>query len=68
MMYVISVCVISGYFPIFRLTKYFYVMIITLLLVVFLPLMYIILDQNPLVWLLLFILNEASKVRFYDNL
>ncbi|XP_076633850.1 dolichol kinase [Colletes latitarsis] len=62
MLYVISICIISGYFPIFRSTRNFYIMIITLLLIVFLPLIYIILDQNPLVWLLLFIFDKASKV------
>ncbi|XP_053983973.1 dolichol kinase [Hylaeus volcanicus] len=61
MLYVISVCIISGYFKTFRSTKCFYIMTITLLLIIYLPLIYIMLDQNPIVWLLSFIFSKASK-------
>ena len=62
MLYVISVCLICGYFPMFRSTTNFYTMTITLLLIVFLPLMYVILDQNALAWMVFFIFSKSSKV------
>lgn len=63
MLYVISVCLISSYFPMFRLARNFYLMTITLLLIVVLPLMYNLLDQNPLIWTFYFVCNKTNKVR-----
>ncbi|XP_076231770.1 dolichol kinase [Calliopsis andreniformis] len=60
-LYVMSLCLICGYFPIFRSTINFYIMMTTLLFLIFLPLLYVILDQNPLIWMLYFIFNKASK-------
>ncbi|CAK9810621.1 Dolichol kinase [Anthophora quadrimaculata] len=62
MLYVISVCLASSYFPMFHLTKNFYIMTITLLLIVVLPLMYILLDQNPLTWMFYFVFNNKNKI------
>lgn len=61
MLYVLSVYLICGYFPIFRSTKNFYFTMTVLLFTIFLPLLYIILDQNPLTWMFYFIFNKASK-------
>ncbi|XP_043584382.1 dolichol kinase [Bombus pyrosoma] len=62
MLYVISVCLISSYFPMFRLARNFYLMTIALLLIVVLPLMYILLDQNPLIWTFYFVCNKTNKI------
>ncbi|KZC12699.1 Dolichol kinase, partial [Dufourea novaeangliae] len=61
-LYIILVCLICGYFPIFRVTKYFYITIITLLLMICLPLMYIILDQNPIMWMLSYIFSSGHRI------
>lgn len=60
--YVVSICLITHYFSMFRSTRNFYILTITLLLLVILPLMYIILDQNPIVWTLYFMFNKKSKI------
>lgn len=60
MLYVISVCLISNYFPMFNSTKNFYILAISLLTIV-IPLMYILLDQNPLIWIFYFC-NKTNKV------
>ncbi|XP_017875190.1 dolichol kinase [Ceratina calcarata] len=62
MLYAISVCLISGYFPIFHMTKNFYAITVSLLLIVVLPLMYVLLDQNPVTWMFYFILGETNKI------
>lgn len=63
MLYVISVCLMSSYFPMCRLARNFYLMTIILLLIVVLPLMYVLLDQNPLIWTFYFVYNKTNKVR-----
>lgn len=62
MLYAISVCLITGYFPIFHSTKNFYAITISLLFIVVLPLMYTLLDQNPVIWMLYFIFGETNKI------
>ncbi|CAL7944291.1 unnamed protein product [Xylocopa violacea] len=62
MLYVISVCLISSYFPMFHLARNFYIMTITLLSIVALPLMYTLLDQNPLTWMIYFIFNKKNQM------
>ncbi|KAK9300168.1 hypothetical protein QLX08_007083 [Tetragonisca angustula] len=62
MLYVISVCLISSYFPMFHLTRNFYIMTITVLSVAVLPLMYVLLDQNPLIWMFYFVCNKTNKI------
>ncbi|OAD58880.1 Dolichol kinase, partial [Eufriesea mexicana] len=61
-LYVISICLISSYFSMFHVTKNFYIFTITLLLIVFLPSMYALLDQNPLIWMFYFICNKTNKI------
>lgn len=60
MLYVISICLISNYFPMFNSTKNFYILTISLLIIV-IPLMYILLDQNPLIWIFYFC-SKTNKV------
>ncbi|KAF3430741.1 hypothetical protein E2986_04824 [Frieseomelitta varia] len=62
MLYVISVCLISSYFPMFHLTRNFYIMTITVLSIAVLPLMYVLLDQNPFIWMFYFICNKTNKI------
>lgn len=62
MLYIMAICLISSYLPMFKSTRNFYIMTITLLLIVVLPVMQIILDQNPIVWMFYFIFNKTSKV------
>ncbi|XP_029052292.2 dolichol kinase [Osmia bicornis bicornis] len=62
MLYVMAICLISSCLPMFQSTINFYIMTITLLLIVVLPVMHIILDQNPIVWMFYFIFNKTSKI------
>lgn len=64
-LYVIAVCFLCGYFPILHIPKYFFLLTISLLVFVILPLLYILLDQNPLVWLILFVFGNVNKVLLF---
>ncbi|KOX67918.1 Dolichol kinase [Melipona quadrifasciata] len=46
----------------FHLTRNFYIMTITVLSVAVLPLMYVLLDQNPLIWMFYFVCNKTNKI------
>jgi len=61
-LYVLSICFLCGYFPALRSTTYFYLMIVSLLCFVTLPILYIILDQNPMVWIVSFVFNSHERV------
>lgn len=66
-LYVIWVCVLCRYFPILRSTRYFYFMIISLLCFITLPILYVILDQNPIIWMLSFVFNTRKRVSHRNN-
>ncbi|GAB1868650.1 dolichol kinase [Camponotus japonicus] len=57
-LYVVLVCLLCGYFPILRNTRYFYLMTINLICFIILPILYIILDQNPIIWIISFIFSH----------
>ncbi|XP_020288158.1 dolichol kinase [Pseudomyrmex gracilis] len=61
-LYVIWVCVLCRYFPILRSTRYFYFMTISLLCFITLPILYVILDQNPIIWMLSFVFNTRKRI------
>ncbi|XP_076643641.1 dolichol kinase [Halictus rubicundus] len=61
-LYIITICLLCGYFPIFRVTKYFYIMMVTLLLIIFLPILHSILDQNPLTWMFSYMFSSRRKI------
>ncbi|XP_011859748.1 PREDICTED: dolichol kinase [Vollenhovia emeryi] len=61
-LYVVSVCFLCGYFPVLRSTAYFYLTIISLLCLVTLPTLYIILDQNPIVWAVSFAFGSRERI------
>nr|XP_033322583.1 dolichol kinase [Megalopta genalis] len=60
--YIVLVCLLCGYFPIFRETKYFYAMLTALLLLIVLPIMHSILDQNPLTWTFSYMFGTKRKI------
>lgn len=55
---VVLVCLLCGYFPILRSTRYFYLMTINLICFITLPILYIILDQNPIMWIISFVFSR----------
>ncbi|XP_076288430.1 dolichol kinase [Lasioglossum baleicum] len=61
-LYIIVVCLLCGYFPIFRVTKYFYIMMAALLVIIFLPILHSILDQNPLTWMFSYMFSSRRKI------
>ncbi|KAH0951120.1 hypothetical protein HN011_003740 [Eciton burchellii] len=60
-LYVMSVCFLCGYFPILRSTKYFYSMTISLLCFVTIPLLCILLGQNPIMWIINFMFSNGKR-------
>ncbi|EZA48006.1 dolichol kinase isoform X2 [Ooceraea biroi] len=60
-LYVMSVCLLCGYFPILHNTKYFYSMTVSLLCFITVPLLCIILDQNPVMWIITFMFNDRKR-------
>ncbi|XP_036147144.1 dolichol kinase isoform X2 [Monomorium pharaonis] len=64
-LYTVSVCFLCGYFPVLRNTTYFYLMIISLLCFVTLPILYIILDQNPLTWVVFFAFGNRERIAIF---
>lgn len=66
-LYVIWVCVLCRYFPILRSTRYFYFMTISLLCFITLPILYVILDQNPIIWMLSFVFNTRKRVSLTEG-
>ncbi|XP_071641978.1 dolichol kinase isoform X2 [Temnothorax longispinosus] len=60
-LYVVAICFLCGYFPILRSTTYFYLTIISLLCFATLPLLYVILDKNPIVWIVSFALGSRER-------
>ncbi|XP_011696578.1 PREDICTED: dolichol kinase [Wasmannia auropunctata] len=64
-LYVISICFLCGYFPALHSTTYFYLMIISLLCFVTLPILYIILDQNPISWIVYFAFNSHRRIAIF---
>ncbi|XP_025159094.1 dolichol kinase isoform X2 [Harpegnathos saltator] len=61
-LYVVSVCLLCGYFPVLHSTKYFYLMTVSLLCFITLPILYIILDQNPIMWIISFAFSSHKRV------
>ncbi|XP_014476856.1 PREDICTED: dolichol kinase isoform X2 [Dinoponera quadriceps] len=61
-LYVVSVCLLCGYFPVLRSTKYFYLITVGLLCFVTLPILYIILDQNPVMWIISFVFSSHKRI------
>ncbi|XP_050457820.1 dolichol kinase [Cataglyphis hispanica] len=61
-LYVVLVCLLCGYFPILRSTKYFYLMTINLICFIVLPILYIILDQNPVMWIISFVFSSNERI------
>lgn len=61
-LYIVLICFLCGYFPALRSTTYFYLMIISLLCFVTLPILYIILDQHPIAWVVSFAFNSHERV------
>ncbi|XP_077269731.1 dolichol kinase [Temnothorax americanus] len=64
-LYVVAICFLCGYFPILRGTTYFYLTIISLLCFATLPLLYVILDQNPIVWIVSFVLGSRERIAIF---
>ncbi|KAL6258966.1 hypothetical protein P5V15_008890 [Pogonomyrmex californicus] len=64
-LYVVSVCFLCGYFPILHSTRYFYLMIISLLCFIILPILYIVLDQNPVTWIISFAFNSHKRIAIF---
>lgn len=60
-LYVISVCLLCGCFPILHSTKYFYSMVLGLLCFITIPLLYCILDQNPIMWIITFVFSNRKR-------
>ncbi|XP_032663928.1 dolichol kinase [Odontomachus brunneus] len=61
-LYVVSVCLLCGYFPVLHSAKYFYLMTVSLLCFITLPILYIILDQNPVMWIISFVFSSPKRV------
>lgn len=61
-MYLALVCLLCGYYPVWRSTKRFYFMAFSLLCFVTLPIIYIILDQNPIIWIISFVFNTRERI------
>ncbi|XP_018304108.1 dolichol kinase [Mycetomoellerius zeteki] len=64
-LYAVSICFLCGYFPALRSTTYFYLMIISLLCFVILPILYIILDQNPIEWIISFSFSSYKRIAIF---
>ncbi|XP_039305002.1 dolichol kinase isoform X2 [Solenopsis invicta] len=64
-LYATTICFLCGYFPVLRSTTYFYLMIISLLCFVTLPTLYIILDQNPIMWIISFSFGSREKIAIF---
>ncbi|XP_066581029.1 dolichol kinase [Prorops nasuta] len=60
--YVVTLCLLCGQFQIFYKVTYFYLLMISLLAIIILPLLYILLDQDPITWIILFIFRKKSRV------
>ncbi|XP_072745741.1 dolichol kinase [Anoplolepis gracilipes] len=61
-LYVVLVCLLCGYFPILRSTRYFYLMTVNLICFITLPILYIILDQNPVMWVISFVFSSRQRI------
>lgn len=61
-LYVVLVCLLCGYFPILHSTKYFYLTTINLICFITLPILYIILDQNPIMWIISFVFSSHERI------
>ncbi|XP_029660089.1 dolichol kinase [Formica exsecta] len=61
-LYVVLVCLLCGYFPILRSSRYFYLMTVNLICFITLPILYIILDQNPVMWVISFVFSSNERI------
>ncbi|XP_070168953.1 dolichol kinase isoform X2 [Polyergus mexicanus] len=61
-LYVVLVCLLCGYFPILRSSRYFYLMTVNLICFITLPILYIILDQNPVMWVISFVFSSNARI------
>ncbi|KAL0128011.1 hypothetical protein PUN28_003332 [Cardiocondyla obscurior] len=65
MLYTVSLCLLFKYFPVLRSTIYFYLTVIGLLCFVTLPTLYIILDRNPITWIVFFVLKSRQRIALF---
>lgn len=61
-LYIVLVCFLCRYFPILCSTAYFYLTTISLLCFVIFPVLYIILDRNPILWTVSFAFSSHERV------
>ncbi|XP_011305240.1 dolichol kinase [Fopius arisanus] len=62
MIYVGVCCILPGFFPKIREKNFFWITIIGLLLLVVVPVLHILLDRSPLVWMIFYVFGSLSKV------
>lgn len=61
-LYVLSICILCKNFFILRFPRYFYAMVLGIFFLLVVPLLYVLLDQNPLSWILVYILNKTHRI------
>lgn len=63
-LYVGVVCALLGTLPALRSTKNFYLLTIGTLVILVVPLLHILLDRSPLIWIIVFVFGSFSRVKF----
>lgn len=64
-LYVLSVCILCKNFSLLRTSLYFYTMLFGIFFLLVVPLLYVLLDKNPITWILFYISGEPRRVSFY---
>lgn len=63
-LYVLSVCLLCKNFSILRSSLCFYTMVFGIFFLLIVPLLYVLLDRNPIIWILFYISGERHRVSF----
>ncbi|XP_043278502.1 dolichol kinase [Venturia canescens] len=62
MLYVALNCLLCGFFPKLRSTKNFYLLIVGGLALLLVPVLHILLDRSPLVWIVLYVFGSLTTI------
>ncbi|XP_047369298.1 dolichol kinase isoform X5 [Vespa velutina] len=62
-LYVLSVCILCKSFPILRSPLYFYTMLFGTFFLLAVPFLYVLLDKNPITWILIYITGESHRIK-----
>lgn len=61
-LYVLSVCLLCKNFSILRSSLCFYTMVFGIFFLLIVPLLYVLLDRNPIIWILFYISGERHRI------